>query len=192
MDNSSIPINQNSQNEQAPVGLTGSQMQETKPRLPIGVFIVAFINLIGFVVGFFDSSQNSAILTIIMLLNLLLAIGLLMRLEIARAIMFWLEAVTLLISIVCFVLLFNLQHKMNNVRNDYNAAMSKIDQSQLTTVQKQQLDDLKSSISDLEKQAGKAVEFTYIKLGATTLFSAGIMVYLSRPKIKESFRKLNN
>ena len=56
-------------------GLTGSQMQQTKQPLPVGVYIIAGFNFVGFVISFFDSSQNSGIYTVAMLLDLLLAIG---------------------------------------------------------------------------------------------------------------------
>lgn len=170
--------------------LTGSQMQQIKVPLPVGIYIIAGFNLIGFIVGFYDTSQNSALYTITLFIDLLLAIGLLLRLEAARKTFMWLTGITLFLTSASFYLLLSLQQKIQLSKTNYEAAISKLDRSKLTETQKQTLSTLQAAITVKEKQAGKAVTFTYIKLGATAVETIAVMVYLTRPKVKEVFHKL--
>lgn len=170
--------------------LTGSQMQQQKVPLPIGIYFIAGFNLVGFAIGFFDTSQNSAIYTIVMFLNLLLAVGLILRLELARKFILWLLGMTLVLTIVSLFLLVGLQQRLQTLKTNYDDAISRIDQSKLSITQKQQLDTIQAAITGKEKLAGKAITFTYIKLGATAVETIVVMVYLTRPKVKEVFREL--
>jgi len=174
------------------IGLTGSQMQKEKKPMPIGVYIIAGLNLIGFVIGFFDTSQNSGVYTIAMLLDLMLAIGLLLRLEVARKLIMWLSGLILALTVVSLIMLVGLQQRISQLKTNYDTAISRIDQSKLTPTQKQQLDEIQAAIAVKEKQAGKAISFTYIKLGVTGVEMLGVMIYLSRPKVKEVFHELES
>jgi hypothetical protein len=182
----------NTPSDYAPIGLTGSQIQQQKVRLPIGIYIIAGYNLVGFAIGFFDSSQNSGIYTIVMLIDLMLAIGLLLRLEVARKIILWLEGITLVLTIASLFLLVGLQQRIQTLKTNYDAAISRIDQSKLTPTQKQQLDDIQAAIAVKQKQAGKAITFTYFKLGATAVGTIVVIIYLTRPKVKEVFHELES
>lgn len=182
----------NTSSGNAPIGLTGSQIQQQKVRLPIGIYIIAGYNLVGFAIGFFDSSQNSEIYTIVMFADLLLAIGLLLRLEVARKIILWLECITLVLTIASLFLLVGLQLRIQTLKTNYDTAISRIDQSKLTPTQKQQLDDIQTAIAVKQKQAGKAITFTYFKLGATAVGTIVVLVYLTRPKVKEVFHELES
>jgi hypothetical protein len=172
------------------VGLTGSQIKQEKKPMSIGVYIIAGLNLLGFVIGFFDTSQNSGIYTIAMLLDLLLAIGLLLRLEVARKFIMWLSGLILVLTAVSLIMLVGLQQRISQLKTNYETAISRIDQSRLTPTQKQQLDAVQAAIAVKEKQAGKAIAFTYVKLGVTGVEMLGVMIYLSRPKVKEVFHEL--
>lgn len=175
-----------------PIGLTGSQLQPEKIKIPVGIYIIAGFNLLGFAVSFFDSSQNSGIYSIVMLVDLLLAIGLLFRLEVARKVIVWLAGVTLILTVINVAMLFALQQRLHELRSNYDSAISRIDQARLTLAQKQQLEAMNTAIAQKEKQAGKAISFTYVKLGATAVGSVVIIIYLTRPRIKEVFRDLES
>src|SRR6266567_1112072 len=62
------------------VGLTGSQIPEEKIRLPKGVYIIAAFDVVGCVAGAINSTQTNvvygAIYTVLMVLDLLVAVGL--------------------------------------------------------------------------------------------------------------------
>lgn len=172
------------------VGLTGSQIKKEKKPLPIGVYIIAGFILIGFVISFFDTSQNSGIYIIVMFADLLLAIGLLIRLQVARKIIIWLQALALVLSVASLFLLIGTQQRLNTLKTNYETAINRIDQSKLTPTQKQQLDNIQNAIVIKEKQTGKTITFSYFKLGATSVASLVVIIYLTRPKVKEVFHDL--
>ncbi|HUP26560.1 MAG TPA: hypothetical protein VM124_02880 [Candidatus Limnocylindrales bacterium] len=176
---------------EAPSGSTfiaGSQLQEEKVKLPTGIFVIAGLNLLGFITGFFDTSQTGAIYTVVMFINLLLAIGLVLRYEIARRSMLWLSGLTLIIAVAGIFMLGALQQKIKQSKADYETAISRIDKNMITQTQKQQLETITATIASQEKLAGKAITLTYIKLGVATLEAVGILVYLTRPSVKGVFR----
>lgn len=167
-------------------------VKQKKKTLPIGIYVIVVLNLIGFVVSFFDSSQNSVVYTIVRLVYLLFAIGLLLRLEIARRLMVWLSGLALIIAVVGMIMLFSVKQQLATLKTNYEASMSHIDQTKLTDTQKQQIQQLKAMAADKERQAGNTVSFSFLMLGATSLETVVIMAYLSRPKIKEAFKKLDS
>jgi hypothetical protein len=172
------------------VGLAGSQMQPEKVKMPVGIYIIAGLSLLGFIAGFFDSSQSSTIYIIAMFMNLALAIGLIMRLQAARKLAIWLSGIILVITAASLLLLVGLQDRLHQRRADYEAAFSKIDRSKITSTQKQQLEAMSAAIATQEKKAGKAITFTYFKLGATSVECIAVIVYLTRPRVKAVFHGL--
>jgi len=171
-------------------GLTGSQMQQQKQPLPVGVYVIAGFNFLGFVASFFDSSQSSGIYTIAMLLDLLLAIGLVLRLEVARKLIVVLSGLILVLSGIGLIQLAGFQQRLQQAKTKYDNAVSRIDPTSLTPAQQDQLQSLRDAVSAQEKKAGKAIAFTYIKLGVTAAETIAVVVYLSRPKVKEVFHQL--
>lgn len=167
--------------------LTGSDLRQEKKKLPVGVYIIAGFNLLGFVGGFFDTSQASQLYTFAMLLNLLLGIGLLVRVEAARKTMVILSGLILVLSVASVVMLAALQSRLTHVKTDYESAISRIDQNRLSTDQKQKLATLNQTLESQQKKVGKIITYTYIKLGVTAVETVIVMVYLTRPSIKEVF-----
>lgn len=172
------------------IGLTGSQYQPPKPTLPVGVYIVAAYNVAGLVAGFFDDSQANLLYTLTMLLNVLISIGLLMRLDIARKIMLWLTGITLAITVVSLVLLAGVQQRTNQQTANYETAVSKIDQTKATTAQKRQLAEMNALMDESAKKAGSAIYYTYLILGVTTAGSIAVIWYLTRPNVRRAFHSL--
>jgi hypothetical protein len=178
----------------APTGqvfLTGSQLQpEAQKKLPWGVYAIVAFTLVSFILSFFDNSQASLLYTIAMLLNLLLAIGLLLRMEAARKLLLWLSGITLALAIASTVGLYMVQKRIHDLKSQYDTIVSRIDRNRMTTVQKEQLDKLTADLTEKEKQAGKAISFTYTKLGVTAVETVAVVIYLTRPKVKEFFHEL--
>ncbi|MEI7674192.1 MAG: hypothetical protein WCI60_00435 [bacterium] len=181
-----------STSDYAPIGLTGSQMHKQKVKVPIGIYLIAGYTLIGVVIGFIDTSQNSTFYTIVMIIDLFLAIGLLMKLEIARKIILWLEAITLILIVGSFFLLIGLQQRSNTLKIKTNTVISNLDQNKLTSKQKQNLVKLQSSLAEADKLAEKTLTLAYFKLGATAVGTIVIIVYLTRPKVKDAFHELES
>jgi hypothetical protein len=174
----------------APNGLTGSQLIEQNAPMPKRVYVIAALCLLSFLLGLFDSSQNSVFYIVIMLINLLVAVGLLVRLELARVAMIGLMGMTLLLCGYSFINLYRLQNYINSVRREVAAVSSKADKLNPTEVQQIQITALQNALDEKTKQLGRSIDYAYIKLSLTVLESGGIIYYLLRPKVKESFRKL--
>ncbi|MGF7228491.1 MAG: hypothetical protein ACQR33_00715 [Candidatus Saccharibacteria bacterium] len=168
-------------------GLTGSQLQQQKASTPVGVYIIAIANLAAFVASFFDTSQTSLIYTIVMLAELLLALGLILRVNTARKVMMTLATITIVMSVASAVLLVGVQHRIATSKANYNTAISKINPKQLNVSEQAQLDQLKSSMATAEKQAGKAITYTYALLVAYSVESIAVITYLSHPRIRDFF-----
>lgn len=167
--------------------LTGSQIQDVKPKLPRGIYVIAGLTLLGVISGLFDDSQTGIIYTVSMIFSLLLVFGLVFRMELARKFMVGLSIFIVIISAASLLLLASLQNKFEQGQINYEAAVSKIDQSRITSKQKQQLDEMSATLASQSRQVGSALIFVYFKLGFTALVQIAVIVYLTRPKVKEVF-----
>jgi hypothetical protein len=170
--------------------LTASQMKEPKPKLPIGVYIIAGFTLLGFVSGFFDTSNMGALFTILIFIDLALAVGLVFRLELARKALIWLSAITIALSLLAIVGLAGLQSKLAQNKAAYDTAVSKIDKSKITPQQQKTLDDLQVQINAQQKKAGKAIGLAYARMGYEIVVSGAVVFYLTRWHVKEVFQPL--
>jgi uncharacterized protein YlxP (DUF503 family) len=170
-------------------GLTGSRMATQKPAIPIGIYIVAGLNVLSFIATFFDTSQTSLIYTLDMLLCLLAALGLAFRIEAARKTLIVLAGITIVLSVISAFLLANLQGRIAASKQRYETAVSKIDSNTLSLSEKQQLATIKTDLESAEKKAGKAISYTYALMGFYILESAGVMIYLGRPRVKSVFAR---
>lgn len=187
--NNFIPSGEPNTTDRTPLPI-GSHMPVVNKKVPIGVYMIVGFNLIGFVISFLDTSQNSLIYTIVIFVDLLLGIGLLLRLEVARKIITYLMGITLILSVVSIFLLASLQQKLQKTKTNYETAISQLDQSKLSVTQKQQLDSLQTTLATNQKQVGKVITFTYIKLGITIIETVAVIIYLTRPGVKEVFEEM--
>lgn len=169
--------------------ITGSQIVEVRKKLPFGVYLIASLNLLAFAVSFFDTSQTGNIYSIAMLVDLLFGVGMLLRMEWARKIYVWLSVVVIILSILSIFVLIGLQLRIKDIKANYNDSLSKIDQTHQTASQKKTLDTLQAQITDTEKKVGKLITFAYIKNIGTAVGTMVIVIYLTRPKVKEVFVK---
>ncbi len=169
--------------------LVGSQLQAEKKKLPIGLYIIIGYSIIGFAAGFFDTSQNSLIYTMALLLELVMVVGLMLRQEAARKAVIWISGIIVVLSIVGIVLLTLVQHNLHDLHLRYNTAVTHIDPRKITLTEKKQLAALTTQIAQQEKQIGKVVTYTYIRLGAEIIGNTVMIIYLTRPKVKEIFEK---
>ena len=65
--------------------------------------------------------------------------------------------------------------------------MSHLYQQQLTPKQQQQLATIQTNINNQQNEAGKAIGITYFKEGASFVAGLAVIIYLTRPKIKDVF-----
>ncbi len=167
--------------------LTGSQIAAEKKKLPVGVYVIAAISLFGFITGFIDGSQTGTMYTVLLFVNLFLAIGLILRLNWARKFMVVLSALLLVLAAGSLLSLVGLQSRMQQRKADYEAAVSRIDQNRLSPSEKKTLETTRESIASAEKQTGNSIAVTYFRLGGSVIVALAIIVYLTRPNVKDIF-----
>ena len=121
-------------------------------------------------------------------MDLLLTIGLFLRLEAARKLLQWLSVFTVVLSVLLIVGFVMLIQRTNHAKQEFNAAIATLEDKNLTTAQDRQVEALKTSFENLEKQIGRSAVLVYVKYSATIVAYTGIAIYLSRPKVKAVFR----
>jgi hypothetical protein len=168
----------------------GSQLTLEKKPLHWGIYIIAAWNMVGFALSFFSSSQTNTIYAVVMFLDLIVGIGLFFRLEVARKVMVWLAGILLVLSVISLILLVGLQQRIARSKANYNNAISHINQEQLTPQQQQQLATIQTNINNQQKEAGKAIGITYFKDSTSSVEGLVVIIYLTRPKIKDVFVEL--
>jgi hypothetical protein len=186
---SSSPATNSPISNHAHTFLTGSQLQLKETPLPKGMYVLIAIGVVGFVISFFDVSQNSLVYTIDLLLILTLTIGLFFRLEMARKLLFYLSILTVIGSMIAVVGFIGLQDRVNRAKQSSDAAIARLEGQALTSAQRQQLDAAKSQLDLLQKQFGKSAPFVFGKYAITIVVYSGVVIYLTRPKIKEVFER---
>lgn len=172
------------------IGLTGSSMQFQKQPLPKGVYVVVGLIALGVILSFFDTSQLSWVYTLNLVVSLLLGAGLLMRLEVARKLLAVLAAILVAALSLTLVLLFGYQQRVNDAVAQYETAVSNIDEQTLTPAEQAQLATLQTEVDKAKERVGSAITFSYIINGAYILLYGAMLVYLTRPKVKQVFEKM--
>jgi hypothetical protein len=170
--------------------LTGSQLELEKTKLPIGIYVIQAWGVIGLVLDLFDTSQTSTYYMIAFVLDILLCVGLLFRLEVARKLLVWTLGATAILSVISFLLLSGIQQRLQTEKADFQYVVSKINQSEETLQQRQEIASLQAQVNNEDKKAGKSIDLSYFKFGATLVVDITIIVYLTRPSVKGVFREL--
>ena len=160
-----------------------------KQKMPIGVYIIIGFSFIGFIAGFFNTLQSNTIYTIVMTIKLLLSLGLLMRLEIARKLILWVSGVILVVIAISLLLLANVQKHLQQNQTAYESTISKIDHDRLSPNQKQQLLDVDVATASQARKADVAITLTYVRLGITAVECLAVIIYLTRPKITSALHR---
>lgn len=174
----------------SPQFLTGSQLEQEKVNLPIGIYIIQAWAVISLILDQIGTSQTSVYTTIALFIDLLVCVGLFFRMEAARKLMLWLSTGTVILSVISLLLLVGVQQRIEATKANFQTAVSKINQAETTVQQRQQIADLQTQLNTLEKKAGKSIDRAYIVQGITIVAETLVVVYLSRPKVKGVFREL--
>lgn len=153
---------------------------------PLGVYILAFCYLVIFGMGFLNSSVISRYYAGLMLVNLILALSLLLRLNIIRKLVISVSVITFGITVFSMFMVTNMMNDVKNLKNKYESITKSVSSENLDSKQKQ-LDDLNFKIEDAKKITGKVNGLTYTKLSLTLIGNIGAVVYLTRPRVKLAF-----
>ena len=173
--------------------ISGSEIPETKQKIPIGVYIIIAWCVMGAIYSFFNNFEGSFLVSAVIILNLLLAIGLAFRLNLARKIMVWALGANIVLLVLTLVFLSAVNTKFNNAKAEYESLNAKINNSMGVDITiKEQLRANQAQLDSLSKQLGKSLKQNYIFGGIEITTSIAAFVYLSLPGIKDKFRDLDN
>lgn len=108
------------------IGMTGSMLAPEKPQIPKGIYVLTGFSALGFLFSFFNTSQNGLLFTIVLLGDLMLTIGLYLRLNIIRKILIVFASLTIIVSIGLIIGLIGLQSRIDRATQAYDAAVEKL------------------------------------------------------------------
>lgn len=172
------------------VFVTGSQMPIERPKLPLGIYVIAGLNIVSFVAIFLDDYKAGTVYAIVMLVNLLLAIGLLLRQDIIRRVYIGLSLLSIGLVILAFIGIADTRSKLDALRANYDATASRMNTSNLTPDQKAELQLMPQLIDEVQKKNDKLFTVAYIRLGAEAVVALTCVVYVTRPKVRAAFTQL--
>ena len=158
-----------------------------KSPLPKGIYVLIGLMMISVVLNFFHASNIGDINTLVIIIEILVALGLLTRHNIARRALMVISAFYLVLSVVFIVDLVMIQNKVKTAEKNYNQAVAKLQKSELTDQGREWLANNQTEINNLKKQAGKNITRSYIYQFLSIAEASLIIWYLTRPKVKAAF-----
>ncbi|HSX33606.1 MAG TPA: hypothetical protein VLF91_04690 [Candidatus Saccharimonadales bacterium] len=175
-----------------PVPPDTSRPAETPPqqadRAPVGVYVIAAIILLGAGPAFLGNLAHLTWYSIVLGVDVLVAIGLLFRRELARVAMVAVSVLLLVVTIINGVNLFNDQHRINQATATYQSQIAALEQQKLTPVQQAQLASLRHKAASTQNSPlGSIFAIGYLNLAWNAAQAIVVMVYLTRPRVKDSF-----
>jgi hypothetical protein len=170
--------------------LTDSSLQETKQPIQVGIYLIVGSQFIGVVLSFFRAGNNNIVFTLMQIADLLLGVGLLLRLEFVRKIMVALAVVLIILSGLDAFGLLMVQNRLNQDTVNYHRAVNRINQKTITQQQRDELTTLSAKMQAAQKKVGHAMVIAEINTGLEICIAAGTIAYLTRPKVRAVFRVL--
>ena len=169
------------------IGLTGSQIKIEKPKITLGIYLIATLLIIGFIASFINSS-NPTYIVVINFTNILLAIGLLLRNNIIRKITIGLGVFLILTLIFETVTLIEIQHLARISTSKAEISLTNLQSnSYITPAQQTEIVNAKYTLKNDQKTLSKRYVFAYINVAAELLIYVSMIIYLTRTKVKEIF-----
>ncbi len=172
-----------------PIGISASSLGlngSLNPPLPVGIYIIAGLTLLNFLAVFFNTNSNP-VYSIVMVIDLLLAVGLFSKLEIARKVTLYAQIISAILICIVIVELISLQAKANKDYAEFNQAIAHASTIAQTPEQKTEIAALEAKSQQLRKQVGHSVDIAYVRDGLSILVDIGVIFYLTRPGVKEAF-----
>ncbi|MDB5184260.1 MAG: hypothetical protein JWN38_68 [Candidatus Saccharibacteria bacterium] len=167
--------------------ITGSQLAIPKESTPKGIYVIAAFYLLSVVLSF-AASSGSAYYSIDLVLDLLLALGLLAKIELARIVAIVFTLLTVVISALALVGFVTVQNRYHTLNDKANASITSLENNrQLTYTQQQQLESYKATAAAQKKSLDKAYGLIYAQYVLAILGSAGVAFYLTRPGVRQVF-----
>lgn len=156
-------------------------------KMPTGVYVIAGLLGIGVLLSLFDHSSYLAVWRqIAMVLNLLLAVGLLTRSNLARRVLIVLCALGVVLFGFTIERLINAQMKVESAIASYESAISNYESR--GGASPSTIASLRQSMDKLRSQINRTLVLSYAAAGAGFAEDVIIVIYLTRPKVKAIFR----
>jgi hypothetical protein len=173
--------------EGVPIGVAASNLNlDTRPSLPVGVYIIVLVILVNVGASFLNTN-TSAVYTLAMVLDLLVAFGLLLRIEIFRMVSIILQSITIVLVALVIVGLILVQNRLNQLHSQYEQAITHLNPVTETVQQKAGIASLNKKIESQQKQVGKTIRTAYIRDGLNIVADGVVIIYLTRPRVKAAF-----
>jgi hypothetical protein len=170
-----------------PTAAEAAKLLAAKSKLPLGVYLIAAWTIIGFAANFFNPSKSSIVLTAIMLLNLLLGIGLLFRINLARKIILWVFGISAILTVIAIVTTIGLQNRLQTSINNYDAQVSTLDHQGITATQRRQLNANQAQLVATQHKVDLIMLFAYADYGLTFVVDIVAITYLMTPRVVGAF-----
>jgi hypothetical protein len=170
--------------------LTGSAIANEPTRLPVGVYIIVGLMFLNAISSLFNVVQSNGFYTVAMLFSLLIAVGMLAKLDVARKALLWLMGIVLIVTVLSFFLLAATINRINQKLDAADAQIAQADKSNWTAKQKHDVQVFVDSAHKGRDDLDRKIRITYFIYGLTLIEPIVILIYLTRPKVKSAFRVL--
>ena len=164
------------------------QHTASRARLPVGVLILGGLTLLVSIIHFLNPSSTNAVVNVAIVLDALLAIGLLSRSNLARQIFVLLAIITVIVGAIDII---GLQHLKNLADNKAGQISELLVQQSAhgTPTQSEEASKLQKSLDTARKTADHALVVASINIGVVVLIDAAEAIYLLRPKVRAAFNR---
>lgn len=169
-----------------PTFLHAGDVADKPDPLPRGIYLVVFLAFVGFLTSFF--SGPGVIYTISALVNLIIAGGLLLRINGIRVLSIVISSLTCVLLLFAIVGIFVLQQRVDTQTIRYEQAISKVDTPRLTSAEKVQLAKMNAQMDDEKKAVKKAFTVLYQFVLLNGIVQIFIIAYLTRPSVRQAFQ----
>lgn len=166
---------------------TDNENIQLSEKLPIGIYIVVAFLLAGFVVSLANAHGNIS-MTLLSLINILLATGLLMKKDIARKILIILASILIILTLIVVVGLFSVQQRAEQSATTAQTAIENVQNNQSSTAAQQQAaNNYQNQITSQRNKLNNTYIIAYIQDSIIIVGYTALVIYLTRPKIKSIF-----
>lgn len=170
------------------IGLTGSAMQEQKPPMPKGIYVISGLTVLGFVVNFFNTSSAYDFLYLLAaFINLLLVVGLLLRKDIARKALVAFATLSIVLASLNAAVMGMVRYRVHDSSVRYQNAIREYRNDPARREQMRAFERLEAQMAAREQELDRLLIGLAIRTGIALSLNAAIIIYLTRPRIKEYF-----
>jgi hypothetical protein len=120
-------------------------------------------------------------------LDILLAVGLLFRVEVARKIIIYLLSISLVLQLISIPVMISTLNRATNGTAEFDRISQQEQQKKITPGQRQALDNASANLHANAERVNKLYGRVYLSLGILIVVEIAEIVYLTRPKVKSVF-----